>query len=156
MGSDGQSKPKKKTLDCYFKSAWKNQIFTVNIRGKEQSFSGEVLSGRDGDENATCTVCGMKFSVRHGGRNDVTKHFSHQKHFQSISANKTSPTLTSLGFGESEAAKRVRKKQEEQQQQVQKAEALFVQFVAEHNLPFRTGDCFTKLAKAMFPDSEVA
>lgn len=31
-----------------------------------------------------------------------------------------------------------------------------MQFVAEHNLSFRTGDHFTKLVKAMFPDSEVA
>ena len=29
-------------------------------------------------------------------------------------------------------------------------------FVAEHNLPFRTGDHFTKLVKSMFPDSDIA
>ena len=54
------------------------------------------------------------------------------------------------------AAKSARKKRNEQQLQVQQAEALFVQFIAEHNLPFRTGDHFTKLVKSMFPDSEVA
>lgn len=112
MASDGSSKPKKKKLDCQFKSAWKNQIFNVNIGGKEQSFAGEVLSGRDGDKNATCTVCGIKFSVCHGGRNDVIKHFSSRKHSQSISATKTSRTLTSFGFGESEATRRAKKKQE--------------------------------------------
>ena len=31
----------------------------------------------------------------------------------------------------------------------------FVQYLAEHNLPFRTGDHFTKLVKSMFPDSGI-
>ena len=45
---------------------------------------------------------------------------------------------------------------EMKQLRVQHAEALFVQFFAVHNLPFRTGDHFTKLVKYMFPDSEIA
>ena len=36
------------------------------------------------------------------------------------------------------------------------AETMFAHFVAEHNLPFTVGDHFTKLVKAMFPDSEIA
>jgi hypothetical protein len=40
--------------------------------------------------------------------------------------------------------------------QVTKAEVLFAHFVAEHNLPFTVGDHFAKLAKVMFPDSEIA
>ena len=35
--------------------------------------------------------------------------------------------------------------------QVLHAEALFVQFVVEHNLSFRTGDHFSKLIRSMFP-----
>ena len=58
-----------------------------------------------------------------------------------------------LGFGQSEVARRVRQRQEEK---FLKVEALFVQFVAEHNLPFCTGDHFTKLVKQMFPDSNIA
>ena len=64
--------------------------------------------------------------------------------------------LGRFGFGQSEAGKKAREKKDEQQLQVQRAEALFVQFVAEHCLPFRTGDHFTKLVKSMFPDSEIA
>ena len=45
---------------------------------------------------------------------------------------------------------------EELNLKVQRAEALFVHFIAEHNMPFRTGDHFTKLVKKMFPDSEIA
>ena len=39
---------------------------------------------------------------------------------------------------------------------VQQAEALFVYFVAEHNMLFRTGDHFTKLVKNMFRDLDIA
>ena len=52
--------------------------------------------------------------------------------------------------------KTAREKNKKQHLQVQRAETLFVQFVVEHNLPFRVGDNFTKLVKSMFPDSEVA
>ena len=40
--------------------------------------------------------------------------------------------------------------------QVLSAEAQFVQFIAEHNMSFRSGDHFTKLVKSMFPDSDIA
>ena len=36
------------------------------------------------------------------------------------------------------------------------AEVMFAQFVAEHNLPFSVADHFTKLAKQLFPDSDIA
>lgn len=120
------------------------------------SISGKVLSGEEGGDNAKCKVCGVTFSVRHGGANDVTKHFSSKKHIQAMSSMSNAQTLLKFGFGQSEEAKRARRKQEEEQLSVQKAEALFVQFVAEHNLPFRVGDHFTKLVKSMFPDSNVA
>ena len=70
-----------------------------------------------------------------------------------MTSKSTSSTLAKFGFGHSEAARKARQKQDEMQQQVLKAEAVFVQFVAEHNLTFRTGDHFTKLVKSMFPDS---
>ena len=59
-------------------------------------------------------------------------------------------------MGNSEEALRAKKKEQEKHMQVIHAEALFVQFVAEHNLSFRTGDHFSKLVKNMFPDSAVA
>ena len=95
---------------------------------------------------------GVTFSVRHGGANDVLKHFSSRNHLQAM----CSTTLANFGFGQSEEARRARRKQEDEQLQVQKAESLFIQFVAEHNLPFRTGDHFTRLVKSMFPDSNIA
>ena len=61
-----------------------------------------------------------------------------------MSSSSQSLTLNNFGFRSSEPAKRARKKQEEEQLQVQKAEALFIQFVAEYNLPFSVDDHFTK------------
>ena len=72
-----------------------------------------------------------------------------------MSSSSCTQTLDRFGFGQSEVARRARQRQEEELQSL-KAEALFVQFVAEHNLPFRTGDHFTKLVKHMFPDSNIA
>ena len=39
-----------------------------------------------------------------------------------------------------------------------RAEVLFANFVAEHNvnIPFLVADCFTRLCKAMFTDSKIA
>ena len=36
------------------------------------------------------------------------------------------------------------------------AEVKFAQFIAEHNLPFSVADHFMKLAKQLFPDSDIA
>ena len=37
-----------------------------------------------------------------------------------------------------------------------RAEVLFADFVAEHNIPFLVADSFTRLCKAMFTDSKIA
>ena len=142
---------KKKKAYCHFRTAWKSQEFTGTVRGVEKTISGAILSRVDGGDSAKCTACGVTFSVRHGGANDVAKHFSTQNHCQAVSS-----SLARFGFGESSVAMKARKKKDEQQLQVQRAEALFVQFTAEHNLSFPTADHFTKLVKTMFPGSEVA
>ena len=158
--SASSSKASKKTkLYCHFKSSWKAQEFSVPVgdrSGAQRTVSGDILSGVDGGDNAKCKLCGITFSVRHGGANDVVKHFSTKKHLEAMSSSSSTKTLDKFGFGQSEVAKRARQRQEEEELQFLKAEALFVQFVAEHNLPFRTGDHFTKLVKQMFPDSNIA
>ena len=149
---------KKLKLYCHFKSSWKTQEFSVPMEdrpGAQRTVSGDILSGVDGGDNAKCKLCGITFSVRHGGANDIVKHFSTKKHLQAMSSSSCTQTLDRFGFGQSEVARRARQRQEEELQSL-KAEALFVQFVAEHNLPFRTGDHFTKLVKHMFPDSNIA
>jgi hypothetical protein len=41
---------------CHFKSAWKDQVFTVTVGGAKKTFSGKVLSGLDGADNMTYSV----------------------------------------------------------------------------------------------------
>ena len=141
---------------CSFRPLWKSQDFTVSVKGVERTFSRSVLSGAEGDDRVKCMACQVVFSVCHGGAHDVKKHFSSSNHIAAISSRSTSTQLRVYGFGESREAKRARELKEKQQLQVQRAEALFVQFVVEHNLPFRVGDHFTTLVKSMFPDSEIA
>ena len=153
----GSPKRKPPKRYCSFTSAWKKEEFKVDIGcGSLKVFSGAVLSGTDGDDHAFCTLCRVKFSVRHGGANDVRKHFASTKHTSAVSSKQTTRSLSHFGFGNSAAAVSARDRAEELNLKVQRAEALFVHFIAEHNLPFRTGDHFTKLVKKMFPDSEIA
>ena len=114
---------KKKKAYCHFKSAWKSQEFTVTVGGVEETVSGKILSGVEGADNAKCTECGVAFSVRHGGANDVIKHFSTQNHWQAVSSKASTSNLANFGLEQSEAvAKSARKKRNEQQLQVQWAE----------------------------------
>ena len=151
---------KKSKAYCHFKPSWKLQDFEVKVSDSAGSritlLSGGVLSGIEGGATAKCKVCGVTFSVRHGGANDVVKHFSSKNHLQAMSSSSSINTLDRFGFGDNETAKRARRKQEEDQLQVRRAECVFIQFVAEHNLPFRVGDHFTKIARVMFPDSSIA
>ena len=82
--SASSSKVSKKTkLYCHFKSSWKAQEFSVPVgdrSGAQRTVSGDILSGVDGGDNAKCKLCGITFSVRHGGANDVVEHFSTKKH----------------------------------------------------------------------------
>ena len=71
---------KKKKAYSHFKSAWKSQEFTVTVGGAENTVSSKILSGMEGADNVKCTACGVAFSVRHGGANDVIKHFLTQNH----------------------------------------------------------------------------
>ena len=136
---------------------WKTAEFSVDVGGGNvKKLSGNILRGKDGDDSAYCVLCKVEFSVRHRGANNVRKHFSTNKHISFVTATSTSWLLSSYRFGTNSTAVAARKQMEVQQLKVQPAEALFVQFVTEHNLPFRTGDHFTKLVKSMFPDPEIA
>ena len=114
------------------------------------------LSRVEGSSYAKCVPCDITSSIRHGGANDVLKHFTSQNHSQAISLISSTNTLASLGFVNCNEALKERQRENEFQNQVVRAETLFVQFVAEHNLSFRIGDHFTKLVKKMFPDSVIA
>ena len=72
----GSPVKRRKKAYCHFKTDWKKQEFTIKFEGAERTVSGNVLSGVEGVDNAKCMACGVTFSVRHGGANDVVKHSS--------------------------------------------------------------------------------
>ena len=52
----------------------------MNFEGTEKRVSGAILSGWMVQTKSFVTGCGVTFSVRHGGTNDVLKHFLTGKH----------------------------------------------------------------------------
>ena len=155
-GCDASPERKKPKRLCSFSSSWIKENYAVEFDNTKKSYTGSVLSGKDGDDRAFCKQCKVSFSVAHGGSYDVRRHFQSAGHNAALQSSKKTARLEAFGFGDSHAAKSAREKQDEQKKQVLRAEAQFVQFVAEHNLSFRCGDHFTKLVKSMFPDSNIA
>ena len=118
--------PKKAKRECKYQSEWRN--------------SG-VLPSRKGPTFALCESCGV---VGHGGLNNVRKHFATSKHQEMLKA--TSSTMSLKSFFRPSPV----------EESITRAEVLFANFIAEHNLPFMLADHFTHLASAMFPDGQVA
>ena len=123
----GPSNPKKPRL-CSFRVEWK---------------SHGMSASRKGVSYAHCNACNTDFSVAHAGVNDVKKHLATAKHKESSKALSGHQNLSVLF-------------QKDADDQVTRAEVLFANFVAEHNLSFTTADHFTHLTSAMFPDSKIA
>ena len=71
---------------------------TVAIRVTNKTFSGVILSGADGGDDAYCTRCKVQFSVCHGGANDVCKHFGTVKHASLVSSRQTTRSLSDFGL----------------------------------------------------------
>lgn len=129
LPEDNPAPLKKPRRECKYQSAWRKN---------------GVLPSKKGPTFALCESCGVDINIGHGGLNDVKKHISTSKHQEMLKATSSSMNLKSF-FRSSpveEAATR--------------AEVLFANFVAEHNLPFMLADHFTHLAGTMFPDSQVA
>ena len=98
---------------------------------------------------AYCRVCSSHISIASGGRNDAVRHGASATHsqVQAVVSSTSQPHMRSF-FVSSKATELITK--------VIGAEVRFAQFVAEHNLPFSVADHFTKLAKEMFSDSDIA
>ena len=96
---------------------------------------------------AYCKVCNVHVNVSFGGKYDVVRHSKSASHGALQKATNTQPQVKSFF---------VTSKTTDLSAKVLFAEVKFAQFVAEHNLPFSVGDHFTKLAKQIFPDSDIA
>jgi hypothetical protein len=121
--------PKKSKRECKYHSEWR---------------SHDVLPSRKGSTFALCESCGVDINIGHGGVNDVRKHLTTTKHQELRKATSSSKRLKAFF------------RQSPLEESITRAEVLFANFLAEHNVPFMLADHYTHLASAMVPDSQVA
>ena len=106
-----------------------------------------ICASDKGATFAYCKVCNIHVNVSFSGKYDIVRHSKSASHGTLQKATKTQPQVKSFF---------VTSKTTDLSAKVLSAEVKFAQFVAEHNLPFSVGDHFMKLAKQMFPDSDIA
>ena len=93
---------------------------------------------------ARCKCCYTDINVAQGGVNDIKKHLATSKHQEMAKVVGSSENVRAF-FQQSLI-----------EEKVTRAEVLFANFIAEHNLSFMTANHFTHLTSAMFPDSRHA
>ena len=88
-----------------------------------------------------CDVCYTDFNIAYGGLSTMKKHVSTSKHMEmKKSASSNTSVIVNNSFEGS----------------VTRAEVLFANIAAEHNLSFSVANNFTHFTSSMFPDSETA
>ena len=108
-------------------------------------FKGMIVASKIGPEYAQCTICSRDIKVAASGVFDVRMHLGTSMHQSNETKAKTYKPMTSF-FGAKPHTSAA----------VTKAEVMFCNFVAEHNLAASVSDHFTDLVKTMFADSAVA
>ena len=96
---------------------------------------------------AFCIPCNTNFRVGYGGLNDVKRHSERMNHQKEVTASQKSHSIDSFIPGLSKHSI---------ESQVLRAETLFCEFIAEHNIALLAADHFTELCKKMFSDSKIA
>ena len=115
------------------------------ISGKFQEqwinlFKGVIVASKSGPEYTRCTICCRDIK----GVFDVRMHLGTSMHQSNETKAKTYKPMTSFFGGRPHTSAAVTK-----------AEVMFCNFVAEHNLAASVSDHFTDLVKTMFADSAV-
>ena len=107
-----------------------------------------IVSSNKSVHYARCTICGVDFSIAHGGMNDIDGsrgHVNSAKHKMAAKACAGSQSLMKFTS--------------KPDYSVIKAETLMVIFIIEHNLPFSVSDHLSDLIKnilTMFTDGKAA
>ena len=96
-----------------------------------------ICASDKGATFAYCKVCNVHVNVSLSGKYDVVRHSKLASHGTVKKATKTQPQMKSFFLTS---------KTTDLSTSVLTAEVKFVQFVAEHNLPFSVADHFMKLA----------
>lgn len=105
------------------------------------------LKGVEGDtERAFCDLCKTSFSIGHGGEYDVKRHRLTETHKKHVQQKETSKSMDAF----------LRPKNDFLADKVTAAEVTSVYHTVQHATSYRAGDCGTKLAPTIYPDSDIA
>ncbi|CAM4720751.1 unnamed protein product [Leuciscus chuanchicus] len=117
---------------CGYKKDWENEYLW--------------LKGVEGDtKRAFCDLCKTSFSIGHGGEYDVKRHRLTETHKKRVQQKETSKSMDAF----------LRPKNDFLADKVTAAESS-VYHTVQHATPYRAGDCGTKLAPTIYPDSDIA
>ena len=114
---DGEVPAKKARRECKYQQEWKTNRISPSSRGNSY---------------AHCEYCNADFNIGHGGLNDVKKHLATTKHQQCLNAASNTKELKKF----------LKNSQSPIEEAVTRAEILFAEFVAEHNLSFSVAHHF--------------
>ena len=117
-----------------------SKIYIRDCKYQQEWQSHGMLPSTKGPGFGRCKYCNTYINIAHGGVYDVKKHLSSSKHQEMVKAVGSSRNVSEFF----------------QPSPIERAEVLFSNFVAEHNIPFMTTDHFTNLTSSMFPDSKIA
>ncbi|XP_077581558.1 zinc finger BED domain-containing protein 5-like [Stigmatopora nigra] len=114
---------------------------------RTDEFAGLIQSSKKGPEFSYCVACKTDIKVAASGFYDVRRHFSTDGHIEAVHKAKQFKPISEHFSA---------KIKDPSPDLCTRAEILFAQFVAEHNLPATVADHFTSLIKEMCPDSKIA
>lgn len=110
---------------------------------KEWSF---IKRGRHHDKEAFCSVCGLYFSLGHGGKSAVKDHIRTGAHATKLTVASTSKGISTFMI-----------KQDTPEDILKRSAELTTAYrVVKHHESFNSLDCTTKLNSVMYPDSHIA
>ncbi|RXN16033.1 zinc finger protein 862-like [Labeo rohita] len=118
---------------CGYKKDWENEYLW--------------LKGVEGDtERAFCDLCKTSFSIGHGGEYDVKRHRLTETHKKRVQQKETSKSMDAF----------LQPKNDFLADKVTAAEVTSVYHTVQHATSYQAGDCGTKLAPTIYPDSDIA
>ena len=142
MASDGKRSISGQAASSIEPNAKRKRYFCTYQKDWESEF--KWIKGSDrGLSNAFCTLCNSHIYIGSSAKSDVIRHAKTQNHLKLVSFQNQSKPISSFLPGANSTLN-------------DKAETLFSNFVAEHNLLFAISYHFTKLCKKMFTVSEIA
>ena len=115
---------KRKRYFCTYQKDWESKFKW--IKGSDR-----------GSSNAFCTLCSTPIYIESSAKSDVIKHAKTQNHLKLVSFQNQSKPISSFLPGANSTLN----------DKIIKAETLFSNFVAEHNLPFAISDHFKNICK---------